>query len=115
MRCSPEERRKRSTSGRSGSSRYFWKVFSVMALGLRVPACTSRAMAASAVVDAHGEGADGVVTGFAFALFELFDDVFPEFGAAACPADAYSPGFEGFELAVEDFGGESHDEGDFAG
>ena len=26
---------------------------------------------ASAVVDAHGEGADGVVTGFAFALFEL--------------------------------------------
>lgn len=45
---------------------------------------------ASAVVDAHGEGADGVVTGFAFALFELFDDVFPEFGAAACPADAYS-------------------------
>ena len=69
----------------------------------------------SAVVDAHGEGADGVVTGFAFALFELFDDVFPEFGAAACPADAYSPGFEGFELPVEDFGGETHDEGYFAG
>jgi hypothetical protein len=47
-RCSPELRRNRSPSGRSGSSRYFWMVFSVMAPGLSLPSATSRAMADTA-------------------------------------------------------------------
>ena len=70
---------------------------------------------AAAVVHAHGEGADSVIDGFALAVFELFDDVLPQLGSAASPADAHTPGLEGFQLALQHLGGETHDERNFAG
>ena len=70
---------------------------------------------AAAVVHAHGEGTDGVVDGFALAVFKLFDDVLPQLGTAASPADAHTPGLEGCQLALQHLGGETHNERNFAG
>ncbi|CAB4668237.1 unannotated protein [freshwater metagenome] len=48
MRCSPEERKNKSTSLIVGESKYFAKVFSVIELALTLPRLTSRARAVAA-------------------------------------------------------------------
>src|SRR5690606_38118084 len=65
------------------------------------------------VIHAHGQLAALVILGQFLSGTQLVDDRLPEFGLAAGPADAHTPGVQGIALAAQHVTGEAHEEADF--
>ena len=118
VRCSPPLRRKRSTSGSSGSSR--WRCERALVDALRVEPAGGdlagdgahgvRDLGPPAVVDAHREREDVVVPGHVLGRLELVDHAAPQPGTASGPADPHPPRVEQVAAAADDVAAEPQEE-----